>query len=86
MPPPYPPNAPTAPPGSRLPESPSDAHRVLFTLSAEVIAQGLAGLHIGKAADAAGVFPEMLKIGEWAAEDTTRLISDMIARGEIPTA
>ena len=83
---PLPPECTNRLPGPRLPESPGDAHRVLFTLSAEEIAQGLAGLHLGKAADAAGVFPEMLKIGDWADEDLTRLINDMITRGEIPTA
>ena len=28
----------------------------------------------------------MLKIGDWATEDMTRLINDMITRGELPTA
>ena len=83
---PLPPECTDRPVGPRLPDSPDQDHHVLFTLSAEEIAQGLTGLHLGKAADATGVFPEMLKIGDWAAEDMTRLINDMIIRGEIPTA
>ena len=63
----------------------SDDPSLLVFTSDEII-KGIKGVHLGKAADAAGVVAEMFKIGGWAEEDLTNLINDMIATGEIPTA
>ena len=60
---------------------------VLLLLTVEEIKEAITKLHNGKAADAAGVIPEMLKIGQWDVEcDLVRIINDMVATDEIPTA
>lgn len=56
-------------------------------LSKEEILQAISDLHCRRAADAAGVLPEMLKMGQWDVQtDLTALLNDMIDTGDIPTA
>ena len=74
-----------------LPEShqPSQVQQPALPLhlSKAEILQAIGDLHNHRAADAAGLLPEMLKTGQWDVEaDLTPLISDMIATGDIPTA
>ena len=58
---------------------------VVLAFTEEEIVGAIQKLHLGKAADAAGVLPEMLKIGEWDVErDLTGLINDVVATGEVP--
>lgn len=64
-----------------------EPHPASLHFSKEDILAAINNLHTHRAPDAAGVLPEMLKIGEWnVQDDLAMLLNDMIASGEVPTA